>query len=244
MKNRKIDRAIFIFGSSPHDISTCIPNLLMCWPLGWFRRGTDQETDREMFGSGFAFFRLPHKKGIETDRHVGENPKKRPRPFPFSVHNTGYSTNQKNDENSHKLRRKSGLAHFGRCKSIASFSRHYAKEAHVWHFASIRVSTTYFSRNPVSHLVKTIRLEIRNPPEGWVIFILHIHWYQVFCRTYGGQEGANRFSFSFFTLPGHAPTRLDTLILPCRARSFRIMLDAPEWDCFFINDVRFTMDDG
>ena len=44
-----------------------------CGPFGWFRRETDRETDREMFGSGFVFFRFLLKD--------------RPKPTDFLVRN-------------------------------------------------------------------------------------------------------------------------------------------------------------
>ena len=58
---------------SSHYANKCTPNPSKCRPFGWFRRETDRETDREMFGFGFVFFRFLLKN--------------RPKPTDFLVRN-------------------------------------------------------------------------------------------------------------------------------------------------------------
>ena len=40
---------------SSHYANKCTPNPSKCWPVGWFRRETDRETDQEIFGYDFVF---------------------------------------------------------------------------------------------------------------------------------------------------------------------------------------------
>ena len=92
-ENRKTDRAKknrFIFGSqpwSPHDTNTCTLNTLKCClfyqvsPTNRPRNRPRSVRFRLRFFSG-----LPPPPPTETDRHFGQKPKNRPRPFSLSVH--------------------------------------------------------------------------------------------------------------------------------------------------------------
>ena len=93
-RTRNLVHIGFGLRSTPHDpvatcdTNTCTLNPLKCWLFSWFHPKTDRETDREVLGSGFVFFRFCLKKRPKPTDIWWKTEKPTEPFFIFGSHNT------------------------------------------------------------------------------------------------------------------------------------------------------------